>query len=202
MFSIVIDMNTKNCKEELIEITTTLIRENKGDVDKVTIRDIANKSGVSVGLINYHFGNKDNLITECVQRIVGNVVYSFQPILDIDPSSSKFEQAKARVTQTAKQVFDFLFSHPSISKVSILGDLNNYSEDSNSNYCLRAIMYQVKDAIVDIKDRERFAFSLASLMQAAFLRSLTDTHFLGLDFSIEKDRNKYIEDLINQLMKE
>ena len=63
-------------------------------------------------------------------------------------------------------------------------------------------MYQVKDAIVDIKDRERFAFSLASLMQAAFLRSLTDTHFLGLDFSKEKDRNKYIEDLINQLMKE
>ena len=84
MFSIVIDMNTKNCKEELIEITTTLIRENKGDVDKVTIRDIANKSGVSVGLINYHFGNKDNLITECVQSIITGVIKSFRPTYEIE----------------------------------------------------------------------------------------------------------------------
>ena len=60
-------MNVKNCKEELIAITTALIKENNGDVEKVTIRDIASRSGVSVGLINYHFGDKDKLITECVQ---------------------------------------------------------------------------------------------------------------------------------------
>ena len=56
-------MNTENCKEKLIEVTIGLINEHGGDVDKVTIREICAASGVSVGLINYHFGNKNNLIT-------------------------------------------------------------------------------------------------------------------------------------------
>ena len=75
-------MNTKNCKEELINITTALINENNGDVDKVTIRDITSRSGVSVGLINYHFGSKDNLIAECVQRIITGIIANFKPNID------------------------------------------------------------------------------------------------------------------------
>ena len=65
-------MEKDNSKELLIDVTTSLINDYNGDVSKVTIREIATKSNVSVGLINYLFGNKDNLIAICVQKIILN----------------------------------------------------------------------------------------------------------------------------------
>ena len=194
-------MNVKNCKEELIAITTTLIKENNGDVDKVTIRDIASRSGVSVGLINYHFGDKDKLITECVQRIISNIVNSFKPTMDVDESLSNFEKGKMRLIKTAQRVFDFFFEQPSISRVSILDDYKNYSNDCSSYFSLRGFSAVIGDAIDNQEEKERISFLLTTSMQVAFLRSLTDPKILNFDFSKAEDRNRYIEYLINKLMR-
>ena len=195
-------MNVKNCKEDLIKITTDLIKENNGDVDKVTIRDIASRSGVSVGLINYHFGDKDKLIAECVQRIISNIVNSFKPTMDVDESLNKFDKGKMRLIKTAQRVFGFFFEQPSISRVSILDDYRNYSNESSSYFSLRGFSAVIGDAIEDKEEKERISFLLTTSMQVAFLRSLTDSRFLDFDLSKVEDRNNYIEYLVNKLMKE
>lgn len=53
----------RNVKEVIIDVTTELIRENNGNVTKITSRKIAERAEVGLGLINYHFGSKENLIT-------------------------------------------------------------------------------------------------------------------------------------------
>ena len=174
-------MNTKNCKEELINITTALINENNGDVDKVTIRDITSRSGVSVGLINYHFGSKDNLIAECVQRIITGIIANFKPNIDAGKDLSPYEAAKARTIDTACRVFDYLFENPSIARVSITNDYANFTSKAT---------------------REFIAFTLVSTMKSAFLRALKEPVFMGYDFSKREDRNRYVVDLVNQIMKE
>ena len=195
-------MNVKNCKEELIAITTTLIKENNGDVDKVTIRDIASRSGVSVGLINYHFGDKDKLITECVQKIIDNIVSSFIPTMDVDESLNKFEKGKMRLIKTAQRVFNFFFEQPSICRVSILDDYKNYTNESRSYFSLKGFSNVIGDAIEDQEEKERISFLLTTSMQVAFLRSLTDSILLGFDLSKIEERSKYIQYLVNKLMKE
>ena len=195
-------MNVKNCKEDLIKITTDLIKENNGDVDKVTIRDIASRSGVSVGLINYHFGDKDKLIAECVQRIISNIVNSFKPTMDVDESLNKFDKGKMRLIKTAQRVFGFFFEQPSISRVSILDDYRNYSNESSSYFSLRGFSAVIGNAIEDQEEKERISFLLTTSMQVAFLRSLTEPKFLNFDLSKVEDRNNYIKYLVNKLMKE
>ena len=195
-------MNVKNCKEDLIKITTDIIKENNGDVDKVTIRDIASRSGVSVGLINYHFGDKDKLIAECVQRIISNIVNSFKPTMDVDESLNNFEKGKIRLIKTAQRVFNFFFEQPSICRVSIIDDYRNYSNESSSYFSLRGFSAVIGDAIEDQEEKERISFLLTTSMQVAFLRSLTDTKLLNFDLSKVEDRNNYIEYLVNKLMKE
>ena len=59
-----------NQKEKIIAVTTELINENQGDLNMVTARKIADRAKVGLGLINYHFGSKERLITECVQKII------------------------------------------------------------------------------------------------------------------------------------
>lgn len=193
-------MNKKNCKEELIEITISLINENKGEVEKVTIRDIAKKSGVSIGLINYHFGNKDNLITECVQKIISNVVSNFRPNMEIGKELPSFEAGKARLINAAQMVFDFFYSHPSISRISILNDYNNYTQESNSFSSLQGFSKIIGNAIEDTLEKERISFALTCSMQVMFLKTFDDPVFLGYDFSKQPDRDRYISDLVNRIM--
>ena len=195
-------MNTKNCKEELINITTALINENNGDVDKVTIRDITSRSGVSVGLINYHFGSKDNLITECVQRIITGIITSFKPNIEVGKDLSPFEAAKARTIDTACRVFDYLFENPSIARVSITSDYNNFTSNTNTYYSIRGSAAVMGKDYKDESTREFIAFALVSTMQSAFLRALKEPVFMGYDFSKREDRNRYVVDLVNQIMKE
>ena len=67
-----------NVKNRIIEVTTELIEKHNGNIKDITARMIATKADVGLGLINYHFGSKEKLITECVQRIIGKVVTEFQ----------------------------------------------------------------------------------------------------------------------------
>ena len=172
-------MEKDNSKELLIDVTTRLINDYNGDVSKVTIREIATKSNVSVGLINYLFGNKDNLITICVQRIILNVVTTFKPNLIIDSSLSNFDKAKHKLKSTAKQVFEFLFNNKSIAKISILNDYNSYIDKSNSNMTIKGFMSVLNDLEVEDVLKEKISFYLTCTMQVAFIRSLTNIVDVG-----------------------
>lgn len=48
-------MNNLNAKEKIIDFTINLIKKNQGNLEKVTIREIASLGNWSVGLINYSF---------------------------------------------------------------------------------------------------------------------------------------------------
>ena len=188
-------MNMKdNCKELLIDTTIDIINENNGDVSKVTIREISKRTKVAVGLINYHFNNKDNLITCCVQKIIHNVV-----ILNIDNSLDSLTKTKIRLASTAKQVFEFLFSNPSICKISILNDYNEYKSDSNSNMTIKGFMSLMGDLQIEELEKSRIAFYLTNNIQVAFIRSNSESQYLGYDFSSKESRDKYIDDLVNRL---
>ena len=193
-------MKKDNSKELLIEATINLINEYNGDVSKVTIREIATRSGVAVGLINYLFENKDNLITICVQKIILNVVTTFTPNLNIDSSLDNNSKAKYKLSATAKQVFEFLFNNKSIARISILNDYKNYSDNSNSSMTIKGFIRLLGDLEVEDIEKERIAFYLTSTMQVAFIRSLSNSNYLGYDFTNKVSRDRFIDDLIDKLL--
>lgn len=193
-------MNVVNCKDKLIEVTINLINERNGDVDKVTIRDISNRSGVSVGLINYHFGNKEHLIALCTQKIISGVIAAFKPDMSVGEGLDSYQAGKARLKLAACQVFYFLFDNPSISRISILNDYDNYVNGSNSWAAIAGFSNIIGDDLLSREKREKISFYLVNSMQVAFLKSLTERSFLGYDFSIGSERKKFIEDLIDTLM--
>lgn len=115
----------ENVKDRIIKVTTELIEQYSGNIKSITSRMIAEKAEIGLGLINYHFGSKDELITECVQHIIGRVVSVFH-------IEQEFSSDKERLTAWATYVFDFLFEHTAISRISILGDFQNYTGNCNS----------------------------------------------------------------------
>lgn len=180
-----------NVKNHIIEVTTKLIEKHDGSIKDITARMIAAKAGVGLGLINYHFGSKEKLITECVQRIIGKVVTEFQ-------MTEQYETDKERLTNCATYVFNFLFEHSAISRVSILGDLQNYTENCNSVLTQRGFTLSLKSDISN-EDKSMFVFILTAAMQIAFLGSETIKQLLGYDFTKIEDRAAYIGKLVDLL---
>lgn len=182
---------SENVKNQIIEVTTELIEQYNGDTKNITARMIAEKANIGLGLINYHFGSKEKLITECVQRIIGQVVVGFH-------TEQEFQTDKERLAAWATYVFNFLFEHSAISRVSILGDFQNYTKNCNSVLTQRGFSLSLKNSISK-EDKTILVFILTAAMQTAFLGSATVKQLLGYDLSKTEGRAAYISKLVDIL---
>ena len=184
-------------KENIIRATTELIEQSSGRIHEITSRKIAQQAGVGLGLINYHFGSKENLITICVQRIINNVVMCFSQKKDTADRSDLSDEE--RLADWAKQVFDFLFENHAISSISILGDMQNYHIESNSVYTQKGFLKAIQDQEMPEGDKRLLVFMLTGAMQIAFLSGNTAKELLGYDLTIKKQRDLYIDKTVNLL---
>lgn len=178
-------------KNRIVEVTTELIEQYNGNLNSVTTRMIAEEAGIGLGLINYHFGSKETLINECVQRIIRKVVANFQ-------MTGNYETDKERLTVCATHVFNFLFKHFAICRISILDDLQNYTENCNSVLTQQGFLLSLKNDILN-QNKPMIAFILTAAMQMAFLGNETVKKILGYDFTKTEDRAAYIKKLVDIL---
>jgi len=103
-------------KEAIIQAAIKLIEEKGERLNTITVREICKKADVGLGLINYYFHNKDNLISVCVERIINGIVEKFTSIREQAENYTPFE----KLDLLGNMTLDFLFEHPAISKISIL----------------------------------------------------------------------------------
>lgn len=190
--------NKDEVKEAIIKATTKLIEESDGNIDSVTARAIADKSNVALGLINYHFDSKENLIAICVQRIINKVLMSFAPD-KIDYSKDDGLTDKERLIAFAQGTFDFLFANYAIIKISILSDFKDYKPKSNSAYTQLGFKFALRDNIPESK-KQLIAFLLTSIMQTAFLTGENSKQITGYNLFEKSQRDLFIEDTVSMLM--
>lgn len=184
-------------KEKIIETTIGLIRKNNGMIDNITIRDIAKLSEVGIGLVNYHFGTKENLIEQCVQRIITKVITSFQPQI--------YENMNAvnRLKTVAKQVADFLMDNPEISKISIIADLSSPKIMDNT---MKTVMGFMTTIAVQNEEKQAenklLSYCMTLILQGVFLRKDTTKDTIGYEINDKEERDKFIDYVINKLFEE
>ena len=185
-------------KELLIDQTIALIKESDGQPESITARAIAQRSGVALGLINYHFGSKDNLLAECSNKIINDLLCSMKP--DLLKAEDDGLSDRERLTGYAKQTFEYLFANRAIVKLSILSDFRSYSTDSNSALTQIGFQMALRGDIPE-KSKHLIAFCLASSMQAAFLAADDSKKITGYDLKTRAGRSSFIENTVNMLMR-
>ncbi len=187
---------TSDIKEKIIRVTTELIEKSEGNIDAITIRQISEKAEVGVGLINYHFQTKENLIEICIQKMIEEVISKFKP--NVDANASYLEKIKA----AAKSVMDFLINNPAVSRISILGDYNKPQLIDNTMKTVHGFSYSLKEleTTADVKKIQVFGF--VSILQAAFLRKDLSKQLFGFDFYIKEERDKLIDIIADSIFKE
>ena len=184
-------------KELLIDQTIELIKESDGNPESITARAIAQRSGVALGLINYHFGSKDNLLAECSNKMINDLLSSMKP--GVVKAEDDGISDRERLTGYAKQTFEYLFANRAIVKMSILSDFRSYGAGTNSALTQKGFQMALRGDIPE-KSKRLIAFGLASSMQAAFLAADESKKITGYDLNTKKGRSSFIEDTVNMLM--
>lgn len=173
-------------KEKITNATIELINQSNGLVDKITIRKIAEKAGVGVGLVNYHFGTKENLINICVEKIINDVVKGYKPKIETDDE-------KEKTYITVKGVADYLWANREVSKISILSDFQNPKSSDNT-------MKSVNNFVNTTKSDKLKAFILVSALQTVFIRDKVANEFFGLNTDNKEERDRLMEDIVNLIV--
>lgn len=166
-------------KEDIIRATTDLIIERGDGAEEITVREIASRAGVGLGLVNYHFGNKDRLIEVCVERIINGIVERFRNIRDETSGMEPLE----KLIRLGDMTLDFLFEHSAMSRISILSDMRSPSEDDNTHRTVMAFLPLVAACRPDLDDDSvmRRTWCLIATMQQIFLRHDVFAATFGVD---------------------
>lgn len=185
-------------KETIIQVTITLIEEKGEDLETITVREICKKAGVGLGLVNYHFGNKDKLIELCVERIINRIVEQFQNIREKTEGFTPFE----KLEYLGGMTFDFMFEHYAVSRISVLTDMKNPKPDDNTRRTYAAYLPLVAACRPDWDEEtvKRKTFCLISVMQQAFLRYETMSAIPELDLRRKEDRRAWHTQILQDIL--
>lgn len=173
-------------RQKILSAAKALIRDSAGDIQRVTTRRIAEKAGVAVGVVNYHFQTKENLLEQCVQQIIHTVIADYAP-------SYVADTPQAQLALNAQSVFDFLFDNSAVSRISILGDFQHPKSYDNT---VKTMTGFGKSA-AETEHKDLRIFMLVAAMQSAFLRQ--DTCPCGVDLHNAAQRDAFIRQLVQIL---
>lgn len=192
-------MADKDMKQNIIKAAIALMEREKSKVEEVTVRDIAAEAGVGVGLINYHFGSKDELLRQCADSAVAQELSKFRIAVERLSELTPLE----RLREMAKRSCDYMAEHPELNRLSLITDLRRESFlEDNTDDCMAAFLPLVAEAggteLIDSQTAFR-THILVHALQAGILRSASILERIGLDFYQKADRDKFVDMTINQL---
>lgn len=187
-----------NGKEAIIEATISLINEKEDHMEEITMREISKRAGVGLGLINYHFENKDKLIEVCVERIVNGIVDQFRNMGERTKGYTPFE----KLDYLGNMTLTFLFEHQAMSRISMLSDMRFPKENDNTQRTMQAYLPLVAQCRPDWEQEKvvQMTFYLISCMQSAFLRHETLKKMQGIDLKDARERKIFHTKMLKNLL--
>ena len=199
------DDRQQEVKQRILQAAIELIREVQA-FEKVSMRKIAERAGVAVSMVNYHFQTKENLINRAVQSYIGRVIAgSENPPASEGAAASAADQAEApdpveRMRRHLKQAADFIAAHPGISRVSILRDMQGGSSDDNTSQVAAMVMRQQSEIFPQRAGSTELkvqALVQVAAVQHLFLRAELNKEQLGLDFFDKEQRDALMDMVFN-----
>ena len=150
----------KNTKQTLIDTTIALIR--KYGADSITVRNVCEEAGLSIGTFYHHFQNKDDLLMYFVR----------------ETSFDSFE-LKTPLSDIAGRVFE-LYMHL-IDRYLELGEEFMKSFYTTGNKALSAYMGQSDGCFAEGTVMARCERELLEAQQQGYLKKEADAHTMSMD---------------------
>ena len=213
-------MSAQETKEKILACTTELIKELNGDISNVTIRTIAERAGIGVGLTNHYFKSKECLIAECVDAVFKDMFTVFMS--DREDIYGREEAGPNESTKrVVRSLVEFMLQNSAMTRVAFMSDAEHPSDKDYTGRIVNSLAYCMVDRkkleemltndMFTEKMKQQFrehfvseqrirAFMIISSLKEAFLRREFMTQAMGVDFNDAEQRNEYVDELVELVM--
>lgn len=177
----------KDGRERILTEAYKLLLELK-DPNKVTVREVAKRACVGVGLINYHFKSKDSMLMEALGLALKSVAERWrddETLATTDPKNG----LKRMLIELMEMGADQLYFIQLAAKYELTEGLINTP--------LYLLPYIMNLTGLDERRSKLLAFSMICAIQSASLRQEAFRHYLGYDLARAEDRGHFIDFLID-----
>lgn len=187
-------MNTnEQITQNLIIDTTKALLEETEDIEKITVRQIAERANVGTGLINYHFKSKDALLSIAIGDTMAKIISNFSES-DSYADLTPVEKLKAMLIELyalsdkKEKLMRFILSHDIMN--------GNMQTPLYLTPLLKQIFGDKKDEI----QLRILALQILYPIQVTGLNRKAFYMYSGIDVSDKEQRSRFIDNLINNLI--
>lgn len=184
----------EDIKDKIIVTVSEMLTEGMS-AEEITVREITSRMGISVSTINYHFGSKDDLMRIVIKKHIDDVIAKAPEFLGKMDGLPTREKLCRMVKLTA----DYLVGFPSVSRISILSDLEDGHGKDNTFGTIRAYDPMIRE-LAGSEAADLYGMILCFTLQGLFMRMdvLKDEGIVV--FSDKAQRDQIIDQIFNILL--
>lgn len=193
---------TNNTKDKIIRVAIEIISAE--GFQGITVRKLAAKAGVNVAAINYHFGSKENLISEAVSYLTVKLKDTFDILKNDNGDPRKI--LSAFITNYMNVIADY----PDMTKSLIIYAVQDKPLKGHAEYSaflqtegiallkniIKMIVTDLDDVAVSLK-----ALNLLSGLSMPYLMGNSINNILKINLFDEHAKNIYANLLLNNIVK-
>lgn len=183
---------TERTKNDMVNAVIELIEETGSS--NISISQIAKKANTAVGLINYHYKSKQDLLVDAVRRYIENSIKE-----ENQNFLKKNVESKEMIVLSFQSYADFLAKHGEISKLYIKFCLEGYIKADSLKQAIEFYPPILKSINSNLSDDKIMIIlnMISSTIQLSFLEADIIKENTSFNFFEKKQRNKMIADMIN-----
>lgn len=184
--------NENETRQRIISATIELLNELP-DVEKITVRLVAQRAEVGVGLINYHFHTRDNLISLAIGSIMAEMATAMG-----SAGTNGDDSGVERIRSMLKSLYTYAEQHEKFIQFLLTHGIINGDLDSALYLVpgLKEVFPQEKDEI----QLRIIALQILLPIQVASINPSAFRHFTGIDLHDVKQRDAYIDTLVDNVL--
>jgi AcrR family transcriptional regulator len=184
---------TEDVRERLLLAAEALLRECAGKCE-MTVRDIAARAGTSPGLVNYHFGSKDELLAAAAARIW----QAFGTRWDEVAKAPDGETFMAGLKAILKDIADASLINPASSRIMVRNDLME-SDFSTTRFLVRVLRKALPPEVSD-RDIKTAAWFVVPPLQLLLVRAEGFADYSGIDLENKIERDRLFDYIIDRII--
>jgi AcrR family transcriptional regulator len=183
--------NEKDARQSIIEAAKDLMNET-GDIGKITVRQIAEKAKVGIGLINYHFKSKDNLLSIAIGDVMTDTIYQFMK----ENAKSKSDPV-SKLKMLVKELYSLAGNSDKVLRFILTREV--MEGDLKTALHLVPLLKEIYGDEEDMRLRI-IALQILHPIQVTGLNTEAFHMYSGIDLYNTKQRNNFIDMVIDNLI--
>lgn len=174
-------------KEKIFQAAMELVAEGKTD-QQITTREIASKAGVNLALVNYYYQSKENLLSQVVGTMMGDI------IKQSNQNSHTSVDAQTRLRNMLLATADAAFKYRNICIIALSLELK--SGCGNSCKLITPLLKEILTEC-DESDINIIAMQLMIPFHHIVLNPEVYNRYLDTDFFDEEKRKQKINQIVD-----